>query len=90
MEVWKMIFLSKWVMAVGSMLTFQGVLNGKMCLKSWGEYFDAFETKKHLNSQAIYTRDCLQKLWQYDLIKVSILLMAEIKNPAPPGMYNTL
>ena len=25
MEVWKIIFLSKWVMAVGSMLTFKGV-----------------------------------------------------------------
>ena len=25
MEVWKIIFLSKWVMAVGSMLIFQGV-----------------------------------------------------------------
>ena len=26
MEVWKIIFLSEWVMAVGSMLIFQGVI----------------------------------------------------------------
>ena len=29
MEVWKIIFLYKWVMAVGSMLIFQGVVRVK-------------------------------------------------------------